>query len=391
MTYMPKLDIAPSSMDGIEYTINGATPRYNTIMTEVSTLTDGGGHWGYPDFPPNRDCGGPFIKTGIRTTFGATESIDAWRGGPLKQHYSGCFRAQVSGIAGTISSVDGTAWGVEAYSRMKPTKPSFQALNSLYELREVPAMLKQRFHFNDLKSLGDFHLALQFGWLALLRDCRNLYNAQQRMEKRLAWLLRHNGRPVRTRVDLMGSQVDNAPVSGEYYGNLYPILVTQYYRRVPTHVEQTWTTDKVWASAQFRYWLPPGPRGIVWRTKMKAALFGLNPSPSVVWNAMPWTWLSDWFVNVGGLLENLDVGVANRLAADYYYVMREICWHRRRDSVGHFKDNAGRDLTVSGSALYEKFRKTRLHGDPFGLNTNQASLSGMQLSILGALGLSKVR
>ena len=207
----------------------------------------------------------------------------------------------------------------------------------------------------------------------------------------MKWLLSHNGKPVRRRVNIAETISDPGLLAGNSYAGLYPVLVTQYYTRQPTYLEKTWTEDRVWASARFRYWLPEGPRDVQWTNKMKRALLGLNPSPSVVYNAVPWTWLIDWFTNVGNLIENVEPGVADRLAADYFYVMREIQWRRTQDTVGFFRDPQGNPFTVSASASYSKFRKTRIKGDPFGFNTNPASLSGVQLAILGALGMSRIR
>jgi hypothetical protein len=296
----------------------------------------------------------------------------------------------VAGIAGTEAVFNSTPWGALAYNRMKPTKPSFQVLNFLAEMRDLPHVLKQRFHFNNLKELGNFHLAAQFGWLSLLRDTQKFVQTQSVLQKRLLWLLKHNGKPVRRKVIL--SEINSDPVisSGQAYGVLQPVLVTQYYARQPTWQLKTWTSSKIWASAQFRYWLPDGPRNIEWTKKMMYRIFGFQPSPSVVYNAMPWTRLIDYFANLGDLIENLEPGVADRLAADYYYLMAETSTNKVQDSVGYFVDPEGNPFTASATATVTRFRKTRVQGDPFGMNTAQNSLSGMQLSILGALGIARL-
>jgi hypothetical protein len=120
-------------------------------------------------------------------------------------------------------------------------------------------------------------------------------------------------------------------------------------------------------------------------------LYGLRPTPSVIYNAIPWSWLIDWFSNAGDIIENLEVGVADRLAADYMYMMRENWGHVERFSTARIYRENGiiADITSTSQRLLSV--KTRVLGDPFGFNTSANNLTGMQLSILGALGLSRLR
>jgi len=110
----------------------------------------------------------------------------------------------------------------------------------------------------------------------------------------------------------------------------------------------------------------------------------------MIYNAIPWSWLNDWFSNTGDILENLDVGVADRLAADYCYLMQDCQTHREYYAEGKFHDKAGNIFSVSATSYSVAGTKNRIIGDPFGFSTNPNSLSATQLSILGALGLSRL-
>lgn len=316
---------------------------------------------------------------------------EIWRGGANNQRYVGNMAVDItkSGYLGTNYPPD--AWGAEAYSKMKPTKPDFSALVSIYELREVVPMLKQRFLKDGLHSIGNYYLALKFGWEPLLRDCVNLVTTQINAQKRIAQLLRDNGKPVRRRIMLQNLVSDPVESSGSSYSALQPVLVTQFYRSQPKYRGRDYTRDVVWGSARYKYWLPDGPKDINWTIAMRARLLGLKPTPADVWNAMPWTWLMDWFANVGDVLDNLDAGVANRLAADYFYMMRTRELRRDLTAWGNFVRKDGQLVDVSGTSFHSSFQKWRVKGDPFGLNTNQNQLTGMQLAIMGALGLSRLR
>jgi hypothetical protein len=125
---------------------------------------------------------------------------------------------------------------------------------------------------------------------------------------------------------------------------------------------------------------------------MLARIFGLRPSPIVVYNAIPWTWLADWFVNAGDVVSNLSMGVADRLAADRFYIMQERgAWSKLESTCSFMRADTNDVNTVSGTASEVWAHKVRVKGDPFGLNTQPNQLTGMQLAILGALGLSRLR
>lgn len=321
-----------------------------------------------------------------------TESLRVWGSGAYRiTHYDGSFSGQDLGTSFPVLTGDGSDYGAEAYRRMKPTKPTFPGLNAIYELREVPEMLRQRFLESGLYAIPNYWLALKFGWEPLLNDIRNCIRFQQAAQKKLAWLLRHNGKPVRTRVDLADSEVESA-VTRYDWRTPSPGFVTQYYSGVPYSLEKTVTKNKIWAAARFRYWLPPGPRDINWTRAMNARLFGLMPSPVIIWNMLPWTWLSDWFFDTGNILSNMDAGVAERCAADWFYVMREQTQEYRAEYHATMYLNPSNALhPITTSSVRGTTLKTRVVGDPFGFGTKDIDLSAMQLSILGALGLSRVR
>jgi len=353
------------------------------------------GHYGWPHPPEFRDIGGSFVLYGSETNNGVMGVGTVTTNGPGAYSdwtYSGSIVGKCTPLDLPTTGTHPESYGAEAYSKMMPTAPNFQALNAIYELREVPGQLRQKMVDGNLKNISNYWIALQFGWKPLLNDIRNSVLTQIGMQNRLNQLLRDNGKPVRRRIPLAAAETELGSSSGVAYGSFDPgDFVTYFYSSDPTHSTREYQLSRVWASAQFRYWLPEGPRNVEWTRNMKAAIFGLNPSPSVVYNAVPWTWLFDWFTNTGYVLDNLSSGVADRCAADWFYVMSET--HRIRESILTWNGwNEQREpvsfTTTSTSRAYSKFR-TR--GDPFGLAFNQNDLSPMQLSILGALGMSRSR
>lgn len=361
----------------------------DTYQTKGALFSGDVGHYGYPNFPPASDIGGPFRT---ETNERVLNPVNVGRivpvgGADPNAYYSGSFSANASMSQFGIGRHDPSAWGTSAYNRMKPTAPSWSGLNAIYELKDLPGMLQQR--FQSVKDIGNYWLALKFGWEPLLRDVRSFINLQRGAEKRLAQLLRDNGRPVRRRITMQDLEVKNVTTAGSGYGAVYPTIITQFYAKVPTFLDRVTETDRVWASGQYKYWLPSGPRDVGWKRNMLARIYGLNPSPSVVYNAIPWTWLVDWFFNVGDVIENLEAGVADRLAASHFYIMREYRETLRREATMWFHMQGGGIRSFTSSCVVTRKSCERARGNPFGF-TVPNPLNGMQLSILGALGLSRL-
>jgi hypothetical protein len=374
--------------------VSGGAPstRYEELYFEDGGLVWGSeGHYGYPNFGNRKNVGGAFLRYYRRKEIG-TVDVGSIRGGSAYSNwvYTGSVAGSVESL-GVHQQQDGSAWGATAFSKMKPDKPNMQALNAIYELREVPEMLRQRFHGSGLHEIGDYYLALQFGWKPLLTDIRNFVLTHINAQRKLEQLLRDEGKTVRHRISLVDSTTPLVFQDAVFNG-LSAGLVTQFYKDGGRIRKTQNSSSKVWASARFRYWLPGGPRDVNWTRNMKARIFGFKPTPSVIYNAIPWSWLVDWFSNLGDVIDNLDTSIVDRLAADYFYVMRqEELINEQTATCTFFDAITGGPITVTATSRYVSGCKSRLVGDPFGFATPQNSLSGVQLSILGALGLSKLR
>jgi hypothetical protein len=398
---MPRQRIT-SVYAGKRYTIYpGDIPvqEYYHSFEDNSDLFWGGvGHYGYPDFPGASDIGGDFGLTYNRVENGAA-GIGTIQGGTVfgEYRYDGSIYIQTPNewVTSAATSADNASGqGATAYSKMKPDKPSMNGLNAIYELKDLPGMLKQRFHAKNLHEIGDYYLAEKFGWGALLSDVCNFVITQRKAQDRLKQLLRDEGRPVKRKITLNDSTAINWEDHGtDTYGTFVgPHFVSYFYAKPGIWRNTLSRVDKTWASARFRYWLPGGPRDIAWTNDMLGKIFGLKPTPATVYRAIPWTWLAEWFTNVGDMIDNLETSLVDRLAADYFYCMRKVeDVYEFTHTPFFFRVNTLEHVSVTVSGRRTRGVKTRLRGDPFGWGTNPNALNGTQLSILGALGLSRLR
>jgi hypothetical protein len=381
------------------YENSGAThPVYATGVRDYqdNKILISNGHYRYQELGKYPWIGGPFHSIGNEYHCTTQNVGQIWRGGPLGEFYQGSFIGTLPVISLT-GSCDPNPFGAEAYARLKPTSPEYGFLQSIYELRELPKQLRQRFFDNreglkgSLRSVGDYYLAIKFGWEPLLRDVRNFVLGQKKAQKRLDQFIRDEGRAVRREVRLLDNISEVTTSQSNAYAAVNPVLVTQFYTRQPRYTERRWSRESVWASARFRFWLPSGPRNVVWTNSMMGKIFGLNPSPKHIYDCIPWSWLIDWFGSVGDCLENLDAGVASRLAADYFYVMHSKENYAIRDSNAWFQDKSKNIIGASVTCNRRTWTHTRAQGDPFGFGTPASGLSASRLAILGALGLSRLR
>jgi hypothetical protein len=147
----------------------------------------------------------------------------------------------------------------------------------------------------------------------------------------------------------------------------------------------TTTYTDEWFEASFRYWIPDigSPN---WTKRATAALFGISPTPSLLWEVLPWSWLSDWFGNVGDVLANLSQNAAENLVAKYAYYMASSETRIYVSDTTYLTGN----LQVSASAISIARSKYRTAASPFGFGLTSASLTAKQASILGALGISRM-
>jgi hypothetical protein len=105
-----------------------------------------------------------------------------------------------------------------------------------------------------------------------------------------------------------------------------------------------------------------------------------------VWELTPWSWLADWFTNVGDVVANMSTGYAENLAAQYAYVMGttqiSTCW----DTSLNTKQGV-----IHNSSGYTETYKHRVGASPFGFGLTSNDFSARQWSILAALGLSRLK
>lgn len=321
--------------------------------------------------------------------------VDRRYRGPLHVVYDGSFS-----MPNVPSASDLNVWGTKAIQRVTPGNSPADAAQALIELRRegLPqlfgaASLRNRTQI--ARSAGEEYLNAEFGWKPLVRDLVSTALAASTSEKILRDLVRGSGRHVRRRMSFP-DQVSNTFITGtgskcfvsggNYAGGWFSPVQNN---RWSVH---TRTVRKISFSGAFTYYVPPEilMAGIVGSIERANHLFGLDLTPDLLWNITPWSWLSDWFFNIGDIISNLDNFRTDGTVMRYGYVMSEteitktISCH----TTQNVKVTSGSVPTYVTTTL-RTIRKQRARATPYGFGLNPSSFTGRQWAILGALGMTR--
>lgn len=309
--------------------------------------------------------------------------------------------------------------GTNFIKRARPGNPSAALFQFAGELHRIPSIPRLRqLGLKSFKDLGDNYLNVEFGWKPFVKDLVDMYVTQRKLEKTLTKLRENNGRLVRRRDKKRTSSVTssicegifdspfghlgdtthggNSELEGYYVGgphgcadlDLFDFTgqCDYHYQRV-----QTMTT---WNVGTFGYYVPDIGSDR-WTERAKRALFGQDPTPSQLWELLPWSWLVDWFTNVGDIMSNLSVNAVDNETWTNCYAMREIelkhvvtisnHWDHVVGSFGYDVPAGATNLVYTRTEL----NKLRRQASPYGFGFDWPDFSLRQVLILAALGISR--
>ncbi len=278
--------------------------------------------------------------------------------------------------------------GATAISRCAPTNPLVDLSTSMAELfREGLPSIPGR-----SGGLSSEYLNYQFGIAPIASDIRDLRNVAKRADALWAQYSRNSGRPVRRRYSFPAEKSVTTTASTGVPAGLAITSgshdpITGSLVQPGTLSQRTTTIKKTWFSGSFTYFLPEdspfGPD-----IARLDRLYGLKPGVDTIYQLTPWSWLVDYFTNLGDVFENVNTFLANGLVMPYAYIMSEksVMVESRLD----YKVWSGTKFipaVLEDSVTYVTQR--RVPASPFGFGFLDSGLTAKQTSILVALGLSR--
>jgi len=248
-----------------------------------------------------------------------------------------------------------------ALANMNPSVPVVDMTAFIAQFTEIPRLVRNIGRFvvskesrrNRSRRVAEFSelpeawLSWSFGWAPLISDALSLFDMPRKIEERKNYLrkleqgahLQRSLLNTRERVLTATTKQLNGKISGSfaYFG---------YY--------ETEYTTKSWytANAKLQNSLPADPIAL---SQLASRLtYSLNFSPSTAWELLPWSWLIDYFANVGSLLD------AQRNDVPFTVTRMNVMTHSRaRISLTNVDgENRTARLSQGGFAETEVLRRT---------------------------------
>lgn len=333
-------------------------------------------------------------------------------GGSFSKRFRGRFQAAGQSLDDTSTGWPGRktssnaeldAFGTTAIANVEPTNPLSGLTVALGELKRegipsIPGIQLWKDKTRLAKSAGGEYLNKEFGWDPLLGDIRNFINVSRNAEKHIEQYDRGSGRKIHRQFNLP-KEITTIEESGTGYTFLYPPQQTDLMVTAPKWTRTLVTEKTRWFEGCFTYYLPPhkiGGSNLERQRRLAYKLYGAGITPEVVWDLTPWSWAIDWVSNAGDVFHNIGAFADNGLVMQYGYVMETIV-HRITTTVYDIRTKSselgGGDPSspkrMRCSNVLESITKRRRVATPYGFGLDWDGFSPFQLSILGALGLSR--
>lgn len=319
--------------------------------------------------------------------------------------YNGRFVCRLPTLATPVFS-DFSGNGVKLWKSALPVHDVAQLATFVGELRDLPHQLRQtKALMKSLipgpkgvrPSLGEtagHYLNYEFGWAPLVSDLVKFLSLGEKLHKRITWLHRNRGKTIRRHTsmpDFAYSELVSKTTTT--WTTLTPVIATFYYKPevVERIVNRAYLREQ-WFEGAFTYHVPDfnikDPP--YW---LRLQLLGAIPDLATVYNLVPWTWLIDWFTNLGDIVELMVLRWKYSQVAKYAYLMTTQSWtySTTGEMVFSPRPSSVPFKRIGASSKRTFVTKGRIAANPYGFGVLEGSLNGTQLSILAALGINRLR
>lgn len=290
---------------------------------------------------------------------------------------------------------DLSSFGPGAYQKYSPTKPAVSMGQFFAEFKEIPQMFQQtaKFFRDDFvskggkkhrwtKKLSDEYLNNQFGWVPFLGSIIDFNHVMKTLHERFQRLKNYNGKWEHRGGPVNEDLEEQVVYDSNTTSLLRPSLSSAFGNQGSVKVTKR-TYREVWFSAEYKYYIPPIKFQSIWSQSILRQILGLRITPSLLWEVTPFSWLFDWFGNIGDILANCDDAEMFNLVSRNAYLMAKT----NVDFVLEGTRFCGGQRHY-GRWLYEYGRKQRVKASPYGFSVQFNDLSEWQVSILAALRMS---
>lgn len=306
--------------------------------------------------------------------------------------------------------------------RSAPAQAEINLTRSLGELKDFPSMLRATKvpKFSSIKGGAEAYLNMVFGLQPTLSDLQTLAETVIKAGPILSdYVAQEKVRMRRRATHTFGSYANSGVFTGgASYDSITPVSFGPIQAQIsyltpglPDSFSDVLSAQVAWSvtasqklvtSATYEYYIP-SPEGVHGRlreySQLAERLIGGGLNASTIYDLTPYSWLLDWFTDVGGLISYQQNVVDNQLVAirKSFSVIETIHASAVLSSVRYNPGNLvgawtlKSPLTVStgGPATIRWKKLQRRAGNPFSITPAWTGLSRQQWAILAAMGLSR--
>ena len=285
-----------------------------------------------------------------------------------------------SNTGNPVPSIDWAS--TELFARSRPDSKIFDFPRAIGELKDLPGMLQGiRRSFLDkgvAYTVGHLNLSYKFGWEALFSDVAKTFQLTESIDKRFKQLKRQSE---------TGSVIRKVQLYQGTNANSYDLDHERWHMTVSNQLSDRMWGYTIWRTSSS---FPQTDADLLALAQSSAAGLGgsnlLTDYGEAAWNLIPWTWATDWFLNVGTYLE------ACRNTDDWGCSVGNIChettFTATARSTGLIHEDKPGDITP---LHFERVDKRRFAANAPTITAQFPVLTDSQLGILGSILSTKGR
>jgi hypothetical protein len=196
------------------------------------------------------------------------------------------------------AALDGSGQGYvnDAFNREAPDLTSVSVPNFLLDIGDITSLFQLwKSNVSLAKNLAGARLNYQFGWKPTIGDLANMLNAVSSLEQKLKLFRESLGSVSNRNLTMRNSDITK---TGTYNLGGDP------------HYRIDWKASlsgKVKVHLKFKYL--PIPAMTNFETNLRGLLdvLGFELNPRIIWDALPFTFVIDWFFGVGAWLQGFKI------------------------------------------------------------------------------------
>lgn len=309
------------------------------------------------------------------------------------------------------SAYTGTA-GQTAIARTLPSNPTYSYAEIAGQTllgSEIPRLFAElELTAKRFLSIGDDYLNLQFGWNQFISDIRSILESVVRLNQVKGTFLSGSGKISRRgyRFDpsisstselISGAGLVDFTNDPAFQGSgaftQFPKNQLYQVNGIKTLSHLRTVSSKIWFKGAYTYYIDSG-KSFWSRMDRHAQLaqhaLGIELNPYTLWELAPWSWLVDWYTDLGSQIKSASLFADDNLVLRYGYLMitTSVTNAYSLASVLEAQGSSSRALPGIGVSFHT-IQKERQRSTPYGFGKSVGSFTDFQWSILGALGLTK--